>query len=391
MGKLFELSRRFWVEAQLVAPPPIQRAIVPHLHEAKDLLRSFYLPVYQWSGQGHGGALVVTYAGHPRYTTRTLKSLLFAERAEENEIGRIPFWKLSALVDSEIGDITIIEAVERVIRTLPASGAIVLPFLVQMTLDVQGDWRDVRLRIPGKRRRDQERIVRKCGYSYEVSNSEKDFEMFYHQMYLPTAQRRYGELAGLATIEEVYPYFRHGRLLFVKRNDIYVSAFLCLAHGDVVHAKFGGVFEGDPQLIQEGAQGTVYYATIRWANQQEKYKAVNLEGCLPYLDNPVFRYKRSWGTSVSVAPHLHGRTWIKSQRNIPAVRQFLKDNPFITVDKSGRLQGLIVVDDPDKVSPETKAEWRKCYETLGLDGLLVRSVADIVVESERVGIEGKER
>jgi hypothetical protein len=390
MGKLFEWSRRVWIEAQLVAPPPIQQAIVPRLHEAKDLLLRPYLPVYQWRGQGHGGPLVVTYAGHSRYTTRNLQSLLFVEKPKESEVGRIPFWKLSALVDSEIGDVTIVEAVERVIRTLPAPGAIVLPYLVQMTLDVKGDWQDVRRRISGKRRHDQERIMRKYGYSYKVSNSDKDFEMFYHQMYLPTTKKRHGELAGLSTIEEVYPYFRHGWLLLVKRNNAYVSGTLCVAHGDVVHTKLGGVLNGDRRLINEGAQGAIYYAIIRWTNQQKKYKAVNLEASLPYLNNPVFRYKRSWGTSVSVASHLHGQTWIKIRRNIPAVRQFLEDNPFITVDKSGNLQGFIVVDGPEKVSPENIAECHKRYETPGLNGLLIRSMADIMAESERVGTARQE-
>jgi hypothetical protein len=312
------------------------------------------------------------------------------EKPKESEVGRIPFWKLSALVDSEVDDVTIVETVERVIRTLPAPGAIVLPWLVQMTLDVKGDWQDVRQRISGKRRHDQERIMRKYGYSYKVSDSDKDFEMFYHQMYLPTTQKRHGELAGLSTIEEVYPYFRHGWLLLVKRNDAYVSGTLCVAHGDVVHTKLGGVVGGDHRLIKEGAQGAIYYAIIRWTNQQKKYKAVNLEACLPYLNNPVFRYKRSWGTSVSVASHLHGQTWIKIRRNIPAVRQFLEDNPFITVDKRGNLQGFIVVDGPEKVSPETIAECHKRYETPGLNGLLIRSMADIMAESERVATARQE-
>ncbi len=390
MGKLLEWSRRVWIEAQLVAPPSIQHTVVPRLHEAKDLLRP-YLPIYQWRGQGHGGPLVVTYAGHPRYTTRSLESLLFVERPEESQVDRIPFWKLSEPVGLEIGDITIVEAVERVIRTLPVPGAIVLPYLVQMTLDVQGDWQDVRQRICGKRRHDQERIMRKYGYSYQVSNSDKDFEMFYHQMYLPTTQKRHGELAGLSTIEEVYPYFRHGWLLLVKRNNAYVSGTLCVAHGDVVHTKLGGVLDGDHQLIKEGAQGAIYYAIIRWTNQQKKYKTVNLEACLPHLNNPVFRYKRSWGTSVSVAPHLSRQTWIKIRRNIPAVRQFLKGNPFITVDGKGRLQGLIVVDDPEKVSPETIAEWHNLYETPGLNSLIIRSIADIVAESEQVDTARQER
>jgi hypothetical protein len=44
------------------------------------------------------------------------------------------------------------------------------------------------------------------------------------------------------------------------------------------------------------------------------------------------------------------------------------------MNETGKLYGLIIVDDPHNVSPEIKKEWEKRYVTPGLSSLLVRSV-----------------
>jgi hypothetical protein len=72
---------------------------------------------------------------------------------------------------------------------------------------------------------------------------------------------------------------------------------------------------------------------------------------------------------------LHRQVWIKVRRNTPAVSQFLKDHPFVVVDKDGKLHGLVVVDDPHNVSAETRKEWEKNYVTPGLSSLLIRPVS----------------
>jgi hypothetical protein len=118
---------------------------------------------------------------------------------------------------------------------------------------------------------------------------------------------------------------------------------------------------------------------IRWAHQ-EGYRGVKLGECWPYLSG-IFRSKRKWGAAVSVSPREHKQIWIRVQRNTPAVSQFLKSNPCVIIDGRGKLQGLIVTDDVDNVTPETEATWRKLYATPGLGGLLVRSMTDLMETS----------
>jgi len=66
------------------------------------------------------------------------------------------------------------------------------------------------------------------------------------------------------------------------------------------------------------------------------------------------------------------------------VSQFLKENPFIVVDKAGKLHGLVIVDDPHNVPAKTRKGWEKRYATPGLSSLLIRSVSNFAKEPANV-------
>ncbi|TEU11856.1 MAG: hypothetical protein E3J21_22585, partial [Anaerolineales bacterium] len=89
MNKALKFIRDLWIKAQLEAPPSVQRAIIPLLHEAKEIARLLarpYLPIYQLQGQGQGGPLTVTYVGL-EFTKPFLKSLIFVEDPVEQQVG----------------------------------------------------------------------------------------------------------------------------------------------------------------------------------------------------------------------------------------------------------------------------------------------------------------
>jgi hypothetical protein len=308
-----------------------------------------------------------------------LKSILFVGNPTEKEINRVPVWRLSRLADLP-GDLVIIEADKRLVRRLPRQRALIVPPRVQFMLDVQGDWQTVKLRTHRSVRRHDFRMIRKYGYEYEVSHSDQDFEKFYSEMYLPTMTDKHKELTSLVSLPEAYLYFRHGMLLLVKRDGVWVAGGVCQPQQGTVNFKLLGVKNADKQLIHEGAQAAIYYAGVHWANQ-EGFETINFEGCRSYVTG-LFQYKRKWGASISIPAHQYEQIWIKIQRLTPAVRQFLKDNPCIVSDEEETLHGLVITDDLDNVTPETEAKWHKQYMTPGLSGILVRSVADLTSTGE---------
>jgi hypothetical protein len=373
---LLESIRILWIKARLKAPPPVQRTVIPRLHEAKEIVRLLirpYSPVYQLQGQGQGGPLTVNYIGL-EYAKPFLKSILFVENPVEQQVGRIPFWRYAGLANLSSGDMIIVEATKHLICKLPCQKAIVLPHYVHHILDVRGDWQEVQRRFRKTVHKNELRWVRKYGYEYDVSYDGQDFETFYHQMYVPTMKQRHGELTMLMSISEAYQYFRHGCLFQVMRDGDWVSGVVCHSQHKTLSFDLVGVKNADLRLIHEGAISTLYYAAAHWTNRHG-YEAVNFLGTGPYLGEGHFQHKRKWGTAVSVPPHLHRRIWIRVQRSTPAVSQFLKENPFIVIDEGGGLYGLIVLDDPHSVSAETVKEWEKSYAIPGLKGFLVRPVS----------------
>jgi len=405
MSKLFEWSRRLCREAELAAPPLVRQAVMPRVHNARVLAHFLvkpYLTVYQWQGQGQGGSLTVNYAGFGD-AKPYLKDILFVDKPAECEIGRVPIRRINELADWSTGDITIIEADEPLIARLPSQKALVLPAFIKMVLDTQGDWEEIDNRFH-KSIRSERRLIRKYGYQFKVSHSDQDFEMFHRDMYLPTMDIRHGELAVSMSKHEVYQYFRRGLLFLLERDGKYVSGSIGYVDQDVVRFILVGVMNGDQQLMKEGVVGALNYLRLQWVNQSG-YKSVDFGWYRPFMKS-MFLNKRKWGTTVDLPSSQKGRLWIKLQRHTPAVSQFIQEAPCIVIDKQHRLYGLITVDhgaiavkdnpgvvvspsslegtdDPANLTDEAKGEWNKKYATPGLDGLLIRSVGELVGEVEK--------
>lgn len=379
MSKLLELLRWIWIEVRLSSPSVVQDKVIPFLHQAKDIARLLskpYLTIYKWQGHNEGGSLTVSYAGLGNVAP-FIKSILFAEEPTATEVKKVPVWHPNELANLSGSELTVIEASKYLVRKLPGKNTMILPFQVSLVLDVRGSWEEVKGRFHRHMRKNELRFVRKYGYEYSVSHNDRDLDMFYHSMYLPTLKSRYLELASPMSVQQAYQYFRHGLLFLVKRDGRCVSGALCFLYRDVVAIASLGVMDSDEQLMKEGAQGVAWYSMIHWANQ-EGYKYVDFGGCWPYIEG-VFAYKRKWGSAASVSPqHEDKRIWIKVQRNTPAVRQFLTDNPCVIISKKGELQILVVTDEPDDVTSEAEIHWHQQYATPGMSGLLVRSVEDLL-------------
>lgn len=381
MSRLSELPHWLWLETQLGAPPFIQSTVIPTLHKGKEFTRMLaqpYVSLYELKGQNQAGPLTVTYGG-VAYAKPLLKSLLFVQEPVEREIGRVPVWNLGERHLSTNTDLTIIESSKYLIRRLPNTNAITLPFRVQFILDLNGEWEDVERRFRKDARRNDVRKAQKLGYEYEISHQEADVEMFYHNMYLPTMQKRHGALADLLPKREAHQLLRHGSLFLTKRDGAYVAGGLCIVREGILEFREMGVLGGDNQLMREGAVGAMNYLRIRWAHK-EKYRGVNFGDCWPYFSG-ISSSKRKWGAAVSIPSHEHKRIWIRIQRNTPAVSQFLMSNPCSVVGNKGELQALIVTDAPGNVTPEAEAVWKKRYATPGLSGFHICSVTDLMGKS----------
>ena len=378
MNKLSELGEWLWMEARLGAPPVLQRTVIARLHEAKEIARTTIksqLTVYQWKGQNDGGDLTVIYAGWG-YSAPMLQSLLFNSKPLEKQIGQLSISNPGETLNNFVGDITIIEAGQQIIDKIPQQkGVFVLPFRLHFTFDTESEWTNIESRFRRDARRNEIRKTERFGYDYEISRRKEDLEMFYHTMYVPTAENRHGDLASIISKREAYQVLRHGLLFLVKRDGSYVSGGLSYFEDGRLRFKDMGVLNGDQQLMKEGAVGAMNYLRIVWAHK-EGYRGVNLGQCWPYMSG-IYLSKRKWGAVVSVPPNEHKQIWIKIQQSSPAVTHFLAENPCVIVNKNKNLQGLIV-NKERQITSEMRETWDKLYDTPGLEKLVILSPEELI-------------
>jgi hypothetical protein len=382
MSKLIEEGQLLLERTRRGAPPLLKHTLMPRLYEFKEFVLPLvkpHLDVYEWHGQGKGGPLTVTCVGlgHGRLHLH-FKSVMFITEPEEVAKEPVSVRSPNEFTSVPGSDIIIVTASEGLVRKLPRQNALILPEYVDHILDIQGDWKDVKKRLRrSKSVRGEFSAFERYSYTCETSHDDRDFERHYHTMYVPTMMQRHGDVASLMSKEEARLHFRLGFLLLLKRDGRIVASGLCRDQGEKVMFITLGIVNADEQLLQESVIGALYISLIHWANQRG-YEALDFLGGLPYLHLGVFQYKRKWGMTVGNPPKPRNQIWFRFQRDTPAVRQFLKDNPCIVVDDNGDLEGLVVVDDSDNVTPEIEAHWHKRYLTPGMKGLRIRSMPDLV-------------
>lgn len=363
-----------WTKAKLASPAFVRHEVLPGLNDVKEITRLLfrpYLPVRELSGNGPGGPLTAVFI-NVSFSGSNLQSILFQDKSSEKRVGQVPFWDYRRIGNWPTGDLVIVEGSRRLIRLLSRRRAFTFPQYVHHVVDVSGDPQAVRERF---HHTINKKIValRKYGFQYATSNSNRDFEEFYRQMYLPAMGERHGDMASPMEPREANEHFRHGFLLQVKREGEWVSGLICRPEDDTVINVIIGVRNGDRELIRTNVLYETVYDSILWANEHG-YRAVNFLGSVPFLAASQFQHKRKWGSSILIPSRLHRQLWLQVRRRTPAVDHFLKENPFITIDQQGTVAGLILVDDQDAVDAKTTEMLRDRYATPGLSSLVVRSI-----------------
>lgn len=383
MAKISKLAYNLWFQAQLGAPPFIQNLIISPLVELKEIFRIIKHPffdIYRIQDQNQAGSLTATYFTTKEIrASRQFRGIFFTENLSITPLGRVPIWNIHKEITSVDSDIIMVETDKRLVNRLPYQKAIVIPLQVLLQIDVRGSWDDVKNRFHKTVSHTELRLTQKHGYTYHLSYDPQEFEYFYHQMYLPTMEDRHGDLNLPLAKEDLIVYLKHGFLFLIKKAEQVVAGGLCYPQQKTLTLLVGGLLNADEELRRQGAMGAMRTLLIQWANQAG-FETFNFGDSGPFLAGGIFQYKRKWGAKVVAR---NRRIWLKVQRNNPAVCQLLKDHPIITVDKKGDLHGLIIVNNSREIDTSDEVELQKKYATPGLNSLLIRSMADLVVEPIR--------
>jgi hypothetical protein len=258
--------------------------------------------------------------------------------------------------EKELGNLCDFKAQEWVRQFLPLSSS----------ANVTKERLDRKMRETGRR-------VRKEGFDCRISNDLHDFDTFYYDMYVPTAQKQFGDLANIEPYEELKSIFLNdgGILIFVMENGSPVAGSLRFLKDKTLVGYRLGVLHGDHDYIKRGAQSAIYYFGIRFA-RESSCDLVDMLGSRPFLEDGVYRHKREWGAMASHYDTL--KTWVFFfilDHGHKTARLF-EMNPLIIETKKG-LMGLLGVVDAADLSPEKREELIKKYYAPGLRGLVLIS------------------
>ncbi|MBI5588802.1 MAG: hypothetical protein HY889_10630 [Deltaproteobacteria bacterium] len=237
---------------------------------------------------------------------------------------------------------------------------------VNQTLDVSITWEEIRARFHANPHKTERKIM-KYGFTYRVSNDTKDFDLFYHSMYVPHAIGQFGEQAYVESYDDVRSYFEKGFLLFVMENGKPVSGGLCLVGDRILTFRRLGVIDGDKEYIFKGAQSSLYFFIIRYAHDRG-LREVDFMKSRPFLNDGRYRHKQEWGASVSPDKESETSVYYFNAGEPEKISAFYENNPLI-VPVEGGMAGVVGRSGSTVISDESIKELEKLYYAPGLKGL----------------------
>ena len=223
---------------------------------------------------------------------------------------------------------------------LNKKGFLIMPAWLEFKLDTSKELKELEKEFK-KSAYENIRLIKKMGYKYELTNNPDEFEYFYHEIRLPYLKQRLGELTIPSTTEydETKDIFQRSNLMLVKENEDIISGIFILKHINSVHACYMGI-KNPSYYLPRGAGAALYYFLITWS-KENNINMLDFGNNRSFLDNGSFRYKRKWGSKVSVSKRFLEINAFKIYNfKSKGLVDFLINNPFTFIDDK-QLKGII--------------------------------------------------
>lgn len=194
------------------------------------------------------------------------------------------------------------------------------------------------------------KLVKRAGYSFEISHEEADLAFFYDRMYSPYIHLRHKEMCVIEKPSTLKRKFDQGFLAFVcDTQGNRVAGELCKVHGDVCFGVVNGILDGDEQWLEKRALCAMYYFTIRWCYEHQ-YRRYDMGPCFPFENDGIYVHKKRWGFTPSVELGMSTSWLLWAPRPSQAAQNYMHARPFISsIAKYSRKE-------LDQVSPAFSSE-----------------------------------
>jgi len=249
-------------------------------------------------------------------------------------------------------------------QRLDRSQYLAIPPWVPQKLILADQWEDVIKSFPKNTRKKLRRIL-KNEYQFYTAHTDNQFNYFYHAMYVPYTQTRFGNAAVIYPQDHIKQILRQGEILFLFRNDrVLLGSLIKYEHDRLLSICVAAADDLQPAMFK-GAMEAMYYFCILSAFEKG-CRVVDFLGSRPLLDHGAFRYKRKWGTYIDKFYRPVADIYFKTLHLNTGVKSFLAYNPFIMKTSKG-FRGRILLNAP--VSNRDIKSCAKRYQTKGLNGI----------------------
>lgn len=179
------------------------------------------------------------------------------------------------------------------------------------------------------------RRIRKNHLGYRVTRDPREFERFYHTMYLPYIKRVYGDHAFLMTYEDMQAAIAQCELFLITQDGQDVAGgILVYEETECARSWSVGVKDGDIGWVKAGALSALQHFQTQYLLDKGVIR-LHCGASRPFLNDGALRFKKKWGAGIV------DRTekWfaILPLRGGAGVTAFLVNNPFI-YERDGKLQ-----------------------------------------------------
>lgn len=239
--------------------------------------------------------------------------------AECVEAGRVPVWRLGAEAQRWfVGAHLVIGELSRLwSHAWKAPIAFTSPTWVHQVVPVQADVDDMLAGPDRKEMRNRVGRARRAGFSWRFSQSDSDFNEFYHRMYVPYVSARHGELALVSPkTAQRTQWFKRGGLVLATQGPRAVGGALIHMPFDVCHLIEAGVLDDDRLLRRQEINAFLFSSVIAWGREHGAAEC-NLGGSRAHCANGSFRFKSEWGARVVRTKRIHAVWRFLARTDLP--------------------------------------------------------------------------
>ncbi len=236
-------------------------------------------------------------------------------------------------------------------------------------IDTSDGWDTIKKRFQHNKRQFCNKMDRKPLFSYRTSKELKDFDLFYHEMYVPHVEKRFREIAFVDPYPAMKAMFLKGFLLFIEEGDRSIAGILCEVKNNTLYSRRTGVLHGNEDYIRKGAASAEYYFMLKFALENGLAK-IDLLRSRPFLNDGVYTTKRKWGAAV--CPNDQSDKWVFYfiPRYTRKIINFFEANPVISCIND-KMYGVVGWSKAEEPCDKDHSKFTDQYYSPGLHGLML--------------------